>query len=125
MNIVQIRKELQNGKSIEEVCNNHKISFKELCAACHGYVRKEINKDNFQSKDGEKYIFCRNNRYAVKKHVRGKGRIFGTYNSLEDAILVRDALIKDGWHQTHVDRICSEVGVIRRSGHKNEHVRYH
>ena len=122
MNMYRVRKDLQNGKTIEQVCKDHNITFKTLCDTFHGYIR---TKKKTKSTTPTKYIEVRNGRACVRKTINGKTRIFGTYNRLEDAIIMRDALEQDGWHQTHVDRLCQELGIERRKGQINEKVRYH
>ena len=124
MNYIQIQEKLRNGMSIDEVCKKHHITFKELCDHFHGYQRNQQNRENLKSTKGEKYILIRNNRYALHKNVKGQTIMFGTYNTLEDAIRMREALTKDGWHQTHVDKLCEELGIERRKGFINEKVRY-
>lgn len=122
MNRYLIRKDLKEGKSIEQVCKDHNITFKNLCDTFHGYLRTP---KKYPTTTPTKYIEVRNNRACVRKNINGKTKIFGTYDRLEDAIQMRDALEKDGWHQTHVDQICEKLGIERRKGQINEKVRYH
>ena len=122
-NLYLIRKDLRNGMSIETVCNKYNITFKKLCETFHGYKRKP--QKNHKTTTPAKYIAHINNRYTIRKNINSKTRIFGTYDRLEDAIIMRDALEEDGWHQTHVDKLCEELGVKRRKGYFNEKVRYH
>ena len=121
MNYKQMRQELQQGQTIEEVCSKHHCTFKRLFNHFKGYERNKTWRENTTMQRVDKYIDTRNGTYAIRK----SGNMYGTYNSLEDATLVRDALEEDGWHQTHVDSICEELGVKRRKGYINEKVRYH
>ena len=122
-NLYLIRKDLRNGKTIEQVCNTYNITFKKLCETFHGYKRKP--QTNKPTTTPTRYISIIHGHHCIRKKINGKTRIFGTYNTLEDAIIIRDALEEDGWHQTHVDQLCEELGVKRRKGYHNEKVRYH
>jgi hypothetical protein len=86
----------------------------------HGQIKRSIH----YIKCDEEFIMQRNNTFCVRKYIKGRTRMFGTYDSLEDAIRMREALKEDGWHQTHVDRIAKELGILRRTGHPNSSVRY-
>jgi hypothetical protein len=125
MNYKLIQEKLRNGTSIQEVCRQHHITFKKLCDTLKSYERTMTARETRTQHTPVQYILERDNIYSVRKTVKGKTRIFGTYHTLEDAIQVRDALILDGWHQTHVDSICKRLGVNRRKGYINEKVRYH
>ena len=133
MKMSNIQNDLKNGETIENTCTKYGISFGEMVELFHGYNKKVINSKNSKGKpktynrvtpSSEPFIYIRGGTYAVRKSIKGKTKIFGTYDSMEDAVKVREALKVDGWHQTHVDRICEELGVARRKGHQNEKVRY-
>ena len=128
MNLITVRNDLQKGLTIEETCLKYNISFQEMFTMFHGYERNQVSlptpKCTRVTRSPEHYIYIRDNTYAVRKQIKGKTKIFGTYNSIEDAIKVREALKIDGWHQTHVDQICDKLGVLRRKGHPNQKVRY-
>ena len=116
-----IRQELWDGASIEEVLIKYHISFKELWDMfCH-YDVQPYKKGVKQHHD---YILERKGSFTVRKSICGKTKMFGVYNSLEDAILMRERFEEDGWHQRNVDRLCEEMGVERRKNHPNCHVRY-
>ena len=125
MNLHLIREDLLNGMSIEDVCTKHKTNLKDLFTTFHGYQRKQTNRINRRNtKRPNRYIFIRNDTYAVRKKINGKTRIFGTYNSLEDAKMVRDTLEDEGWKQRSVDDICRRLNIQRRKGYINSKVRY-
>lgn len=52
--------------------------------------------DNYQEKD-TKYIYRVGEYYRVSKTFSGKVKNFGHYNSLDEAIAIRDKLIENGW----------------------------
>lgn len=49
--------------------------------------------------------------YRIRKSVKGKLIYFGYYDSLEDAILVRDRLMELGWNKLKLRSVCDELGV--------------
>ena len=115
MNKYQLaQKALQNGATIEETCISLNIKFIDLCNYFHGYHRHRTPiRREYKTKTDIPYIQQRKGKCYIRKTHRGKTRYYGCYDSLEDAITIRDALKRDGWHQTHVDRICEEHGITR------------
>ena len=107
MNPSEIRKELQSGVSIAEVCTKYDLTFKDLCHMFHGYVQKR------RKLDLPMYICLRSDEkgYMIRRRVNGKVKYFGCYDTIDDAIKVRDYLIKHGWYQKRVPRIREELGV--------------
>ena len=68
-----------------------------------------IGKGHFSS-TGQLYISTRDGKY----YIRNKGRWFGTYKSLDDAVKVRDWFILNGrWDKRWVNRACRECNVER------------
>ena len=116
-----IRRELLEGVTIEEVLLKYRLNFQELWDMFKYYDNPNSKIDN---KPYHNYILERNGSFAVRKSINGKTKIFGVYNSLADAILMRDCFEKDGWKQRNVDRLCDEMGIERRKGHPNCHVHY-
>lgn len=141
MKCLEFREDLKRGMSIEDALVKHGLSFQTAFNVLQykqpdqpGTVikprfRKPKNhpkKKHSQNyvKSNEMYIMQRNNTFCIRKQIKGTTRMFGTYNSLEDALKMREALEQDGWHQRHVDKICKELGILRRKGHPNSKVRY-
>lgn len=104
-----IRNELRSGLTISEVCTEHGISFQQLCALMK--KGEPINQENRST--GEKYISFLGGRYVLRKTLKRKMRYFGSYNSLEDAVKVRDYMIENGWYRNRLDNVCKKVGVKR------------
>ena len=123
MNITLFKEDLHNGLTLDEALQKHKVSLDQAFKILR---RKDIRKvqKNANRSCPETYILKRNDVYTIRKSIKGKTKIFGAYNSLEDALLVRDTLIKEGWKQRSVDDICKRLGVERRGGHVNCKVRY-
>lgn len=47
---------------------------------------------------GEQYIYEKKNRFTVSKSINGNNKVFGNYNTLEDAIFVRNLLMEHDWN---------------------------
>lgn len=141
--LLKFQKDLRDGMSISDACEKHEVnwgyafenmrrmeamvkaktqSFKST-SRVRGSARKR--KSKIKVLNPSRYIFQRNNTFAVRKSVNGKTKIFGTYNSLDDACKVRDELERVGWNQRRVDSVCERLGVVRRKGFRNSSVRYH
>jgi hypothetical protein len=127
MGIKAFQKDLNNGMTITEALQKHNLTFKETCDRLHDervFPSKYRKQPIIYTPTGIPNIYNINNKYYIKKTIKGKSRIYGSYNTLEDAIRMKQALIKDGWHQTHVDKLCQELG-IERNVYFNNKVRYH
>ena len=104
-----ITQELQSGTSLEDCLIKYNTNLKELFSGgCNKGIK---SKRKFDKK--RQYIQERYGKFYLRKSVKGKTKQFGTYNSLEDAVLVRDELMKHGWIQSNVDGICETLGVSR------------
>ena len=121
MNYKKIQEDLRNGMSITDCCRKYNISFQDLCDRMPKRQKPKTKSNRFT---GEKYIQTRDGKYYLRKSVNKKTRMFGTYNSLEDAIKVRDHCIEHGWIQKNIDQYCRELG-IKRYTDKKCRVRYH
>jgi len=125
--------DLKRGMSIEDACRKHQISFKYAFENMPNTVPRKsprcITRLGRKPKPNsatcpEKYIWCRDGRYTVRKTVNKKTRMFGTYNSLEDAVAIRDYCEKHGWKQRCVDRYCLILGIERSQGNGRGKTRY-
>ena len=72
------------------------------------YRRRGNNRGTY-SRTGHLYINERDGKY----YIRNKGRWFGTYRTLEDAVKIRDWFITHRWDKRWVNRACEETGVVR------------
>lgn len=52
--------------------------------------------------------------YIIRKRIKAKDMYYGRYNSLEEAVMVRDKLIEFNWDKERLDEACKLVGVCRR-----------
>lgn len=64
------------------------------------------------------YILEANNHFTIRKNINGKTKVFGVYNSREDAEFIRDLLIENGWKIQSVERLCRENNIERIPGQK-------
>lgn len=116
MSITTIMSELRQGSSIENVCLNHGLSFKDLFLLCD----RENRKDNHEKEltTGELYISKKGKDYFVLR----KGQVYyGAFYSLDDARKVRDYFIFNRWDKRKVDSVCDIVGVVRRNNKRGRY----
>ena len=116
MSISHIRQELLQGSSIENVCLNHGLSFKDLFLLCDRENRKENHEKELTT--GELYISKKGKDYFVLS----KGQVYyGAFYSLDDARKVRDYFIFNRWDKRKVDSVCDIVGVVRRNNKRGRY----
>lgn len=55
-------------------------------------------------------------RYRIQKVINGRKISYGTYDTLEEAILVRDKLMECDWNKKQLQEIKDELGIksVRR-----------
>lgn len=110
--------DLQNGMKLEDALIKHELDLptafelvdKPLTVKKQPYRR---SKNKTANSYAGLYIQKHGNKFYVRKQIRGKTRMFGSYSSLEDAIAVRDKMIEIGWERKSVDRVCDELGIER------------
>jgi len=101
----EIQEDLKSGTTIAEVCSKNDITFKELCQMFHGYAKKGRPL-------GLPMYICRDKRkYMIRKKIKGKEKYYGTYDTIEDAVKVRNELMKYGWYQSRVPAIRKRLGI--------------
>ena len=88
---MDVRTELKNGMTIDEACKKYHVTFSEL-------VDSLKNSESYYTTINYRYISKNNSRYIIQKSINNKSVIFGSYFDLEDAIEVRDQLIKLDWN---------------------------
>ena len=84
----EIRKRLQTGSSISEVCQEYNLSFKDLCD-----LMLKGTPSSRKNSTGEMYISFLGDRYVIRKRTNRKYTYFGSYKKLDDAVKVRDYLL--------------------------------
>lgn len=93
--------------SLEEICSKYNLSFKELVDIA--------NKDLYTyMEEGDKYKFITKKKkggFVVQKYLDGSNNYFGTYYSFDDALIVRDELIKEDWNEEKLKEIYFKFGI--------------
>ena len=104
-----IRYDLRNGNTIEEVCQKYHLTFAELVDTMMFHDQPHIK----QGKTSKKSRYIR--KYHGSGHyyiVRGSTH-YGTYKSFNDAVKIRDWLSRHGWDKGMLDLGCDWCGVVR------------
>ena len=109
MNTNKIRQQLQKGTTIQEVCTNYNLTFKELVNIFRKDIHTNVNKERVE----RFYIYPYRDSNRELWTIQKNKRYFGLYSTLDDAIKVRDCLIKRGWNKKELDCICQKLGVTR------------
>ena len=114
---LNFQKDLQEGMTLTEALQKHNITLEDAFNTLHFSKPPEpTNEKRKTMRNVDFYIFKRKNSYTIRKHVDGKQRVFGTYEKLEDAIKVRDWLIRADWKIDDLDELCKKLKVKRRKG---------
>lgn len=100
----RIRDDLWNGMSIDNVCRKYSIPFNMLVA-----MMKQGEPNNSGPKTRELYIVAQDGKWRICRN----NQYYGTYNTLADAIKVRDWFIYNMFDKRKIDRACRECGVER------------
>ena len=100
-----IRNQLRNGKTIDEVCTEHQLTFKQLIK-----IMKTYDNPLRTSGKGMAYLYrMPNGHYTITK----KSTHYGTYKTLRDAQKIRDWMVRHGWSKKQLDLACDWCGVER------------
>ena len=135
MDVKGFQQDLRDGMTISDALQKHQVTFKEavdsmprpMSANRQGNTQKRPKK---QHKTGyyntnQRYIGGREGHYYLRKQVRGKTRMFGTYKTMEDAVRMREHCMKHGWKEHSIDKYCKELGIERCiHPHKRKNKRY-
>lgn len=145
----KFQQDLRNGMTLEKACSKHKISldyaFKHMPKTITkprkitkklgrprkitkklGRPRKFERTNNIPYQPvNEKNITNRYGKYFLRKRINNKERVYGTYNTLEDAIKIRDYCNEHGWYVTRIDEYCEILGIERCKKTKKSKEMYH
>lgn len=102
----KIREALRSGDSIDQVCHDYNLTFPELLQRMSSYGSGIKHSAKYT---GERYIMKNHGNFVIRK----KGKYYGTYGSLSDAIVVRDWFLRNRWDRRWVDRACRECNIQR------------
>lgn len=118
--LIEFQQDLRNGLTVEEACTKYNIPF--------NYVFKNMERINKRQGPNDpqlKYITKRSGHFSVRKTVKGKQIVFGTYSTLEEAIKIREYCEKHGWIKSNIDEYCKILGIERCSNLFGRQGRYH
>ena len=105
------QEDLRSGMSLEDTLTKYGLSLKEALDQIPLTVDHSPNSRYYC---GEEYISARDGGYLIRKTLEGVHTYFGTYDSLDDAMKVRDRIIELGWNKSELDNECLELNVKRR-----------
>ena len=106
----EIRSKMLNGETIEEVCQEYQITFPELLRKMSKLGNEKRYNKNSTFRTGHIYIGkSSSGKYVVRK----SKTYYGSFNSLDDAVKVRDWFIRNGWNKRWINRACRLTGVKR------------
>ena len=118
MNIQQFKEDMRSGMPIEDVLEKHNVDFSTAWKLMKksSDPRRKINKKKSRSKKhvskaDRKYINRSGKKYYVRKNLKGKTIVFGSYKTLQDAMKVRDCLVKEGWDKSKLKSIWKKCMV--------------
>ena len=103
MNIREFQQDLKEGMSIQEACHKHKTTLAKAFNRLHykKYHRPRLGQGELK----QPYITRNGKQFQVKKKTRGKTTHYGNYNTLEEAIRVRDFLLENNWKKSKLKEL--------------------
>lgn len=104
----EITADLRDGMSLEDCLIKHGTNLQELFCSKPGFKVGVVTESTWIVKTGY-------GKYRIQKQMNKKRYSFGTYRSHEDALLVRDELIKCGWDKRKLPEILEHTGVVRET----------
>lgn len=117
--IEKFQQDLRNGMPLETALHKYNLTFKEAVEFVHKPIthppkkKKPYQKRNVY-KHVDKYVKQRGGQFHLRKTINGKAIWGGSYNTAEDALLVRDFLEEEGWNIIKVNEACKKYGIERR-----------
>ena len=119
MGIEEFQQDLRDGMSLEKALTKHNLSFKEAVDVVHKPITKSIRKRKPYHKRNlyrnvDKNIAQRGDAFYLRKLINGKHTWGGSYNTLEEALKVRNYLDEHGWNLINVNEACRKFGIERR-----------
>ena len=117
MGIKEFQHDLQNGMTLENALLKHGLTFKqawELCPKPLSHSERELKNPKRFCRRAGLHIQQRNDKFYLRRTIKGKMSSFGVYTRLEDAIKVRDYMEKNGWSKSKMNEACKKYGIERR-----------
>ena len=110
----ELVEDMRSHMTIEEVLQKHNLSLKECCDLLYYKTNNRKNRKRKYRETGEPYIRQDGKRFHIRKKINGRAVSFGGYNSLEDAVKVRDYLMEHGWYRNRLKSTLKTLGVHGR-----------
>lgn len=95
--------------TIEELVSKYNLTFNELFNLTKQLQTPYKSKFNYIRKTPSK-------SYSIVKLVNGEHVYFGSYKDENEAIIIRDELIKCGWDKKELPRILDEFNITSKCG---------
>ena len=112
--VLDFQNDLQKGMTIEHALQKHNLTLQTVWQELHytprGTIKQKQHKKQ-QTNTGEKYITKNGGKYLVRKTVNKKYKYFGRYDTLEDAVLVRDWMCEHDWNKSRLKALRRRLGV--------------
>ena len=106
----EIRSRLLHGATIDTICHDYHLTFSELVQLMSRLGKQKHKDIPSKFRTGHIYItYSSSGRYIL----RYKRVYYGSYESLNDAVKVRNWFIYNRWDKRWLDRACKETGVSR------------
>lgn len=107
---LSFREELRDTSlSLDELLRKHQLDLESAFRE-----HKPVEVDGHTSTNEPNITFT-NNAYNIIKSVHNKQEYYGRYNTLEEAVLVRDKLKEFNWDKDRLGEACTCVGVHRKN----------
>ena len=114
----ELRRDLQNGMSIKKKKKKHNVTLKNAFKELQFRHNEPII---LPSKTNEQHIQQnKTGNYFISKCINGKSIHLGTYNTLNDAIKIRNWFAENGWDKNMIDTACQECNVERKIPKRRE-----
>lgn len=105
--LLLFQQDLKDGMSIEEALKKHELTFKY---ACDNMPRTLTKKKKGKKNNPSKNISINKDKYLVRKNEV----YYGRYETLKEAMRLRDYMEKYGWNKKELKRIQEKLGVKPR-----------
>lgn len=114
---VNIIEDLRKGESLEDTLVKHGTNLKEIFKDINKYSPERVKRTP-DSPEWRNIQLTKQNTYRITKTINGHREFYGTYKSFNDAVIVREELIKCNWNIHELPRIL-ERNNIRKQGRRH------
>lgn len=93
-----------SGETLDKTLKKHGLTLKKALDLCPVPQRTRNNPYYRNGKPKIRNIAEHQGRFVVRKYINGKYTYFGFYETLEEAIKVREICVECGWRKEEIDR---------------------